>query len=198
MSLSSKFKVLFLSVSILVCTSCREHNETDVYGIFQVLDEQTVQIDGVVSTSTIEDFELMLEDYPLLKDIQIKEIPGSNDDEINLEISLMIHEKGMSTHLLENAVIASGGVDLFLAGINRTSEGGTMIGVHSWSNGTDEATDFPEGHEEHLPYIEYFMNIGFTQQEAEDFYYFTINAAPFSSIHYMTEEEIDLYSIFTE
>jgi PKD repeat protein len=37
--------------------------------------------------------------------------------------------------------------------------------------------------------------MGFTQQEAEDFYYYTINAAAASSIHFMTASEIDQYKI---
>lgn len=67
-----------------------------------------------------------------------------------------------------------------------------MIGVHSWATEDDNgnpisATDYPVGHVEHLPYINYYVDVVFTQQEAEDFYYFTINAAAPENMHYMTE-----------
>jgi len=67
--------------------------------------------------------------------------------------------------------------------------------VHSWSDGVNEATDFPVGDVNHLPYIDYYTSVGFSQQEAEDFYYFTINAAPAADIHWMTESEISEYGI---
>lgn len=67
--------------------------------------------------------------------------------------------------------------------------------MHSWGGDNVTATDFPVGHAHHLPYIEYYVAVGFTQKEAEDFYYFTINAAAFDEIHWMTEEEIDLYKV---
>jgi hypothetical protein len=49
-----------------------------------------------------------------------------------------------------------------------------------------------------LPYIDYYVSTSFTQEEAENFYYFTINAAPASSIHWMAEDELKQYKIFTQ
>lgn len=99
---------------------------------------------------------------------------------------------------MENGLIASGGVDFFLAGIQRTKGTNTKIGVHSWSDGNKDATAFPVGHANHLPYINYYVSVGFTQQEAEDFYYFTINAAPAEGIHWVTDAEISKYKILTQ
>ncbi len=104
----------------------------------------------------------------------------------------------MHIHLMDNGTIASGGVDLFLAGVKRTKGKNCQIGVHSWGGSGETATDFPVGHEYHLPYINYYVEIGFSQQEAEDFYYFTIYSAPEKSIHWMTDEEIEKYNLITE
>lgn len=98
---------------------------------------------------------------------------------------------------MDNGDIASGGVDFFLAGIQRIKGANSRIGVHSWTGDGEKATDFPEGHEYHLPYIDYYVSVGFTQQQAKDFYYSTINAAPASDIHWMTDEEIKRYKILT-
>jgi hypothetical protein len=70
--------------------------------------------------------------------------------------------------------------------------------VNYWAGVTVTANDFPVGHANHLPYINYYVSVGFTQQQSEDFYYFTINAAPASSIHWMTTEEIAQYNLITE
>ncbi len=99
---------------------------------------------------------------------------------------------------MDNAEIASGGVDFFLAGVKRTRGKNTKIGVHSWGGDGESATDYPRGHANHLPYIKYYVLIGFTQKQAEDFYYFTIYAAPANGIHWMTEAEIKKYNMITE
>ena len=152
-------------------------------------------MNGEINSSTLKDFNRLLDNYPNLKLINMKEVPGSLDDEINLQVALKVHNNNIATHLLDNSLIASGGVDFFLAGIRRTKGENTMIGVHSWSDGSNEATAFPEGHEFHLPYINFYKNVGFSQEDAEAFYYFTINAASADDIHYMTEEEIGQYKI---
>ena len=114
-----------------------------------------------------------------------------------------MHQRGTNIHLLDDGLIASGGTDFFLAGARRTKGTNTRIGVHSWAGEDDDgnsvtATDFPEGHEYHLPYIEYYVSVGFSQQEAEDFYYFTINAASADDIHWMTDQEIAQYGLLTQ
>ena len=70
--------------------------------------------------------------------------------------------------------------------------------MHSWSDGNGtQATDFAVGHAYHLPYINYYVSVGFTQQQAENFYYYTINAATAENIHWMTDAEIVTYNILT-
>lgn len=166
------------------------------FGIFSVLtDDTTIELNGEISSRALSDFNRLLAAYPKVAKIQIKNCGGSSDDTVNLQLSAKVHQKGMNIHLLDNGEIASGGVDFFVAGIKRTQGSNTKIGVHSWSDGTNQATDFPVGHANHLPYIRYYVSVGFTQQQAERFYYFTINAAPASAIHWMTAAEIKQYGL---
>ncbi len=158
------------------------------FGIFKVLeDNKTVEMDGDIRTKTLKDFNELQETYPNIKTITIKNCGGSLDDTANLKMSLKVHQSGINIHLMDNAEIASGGVDFFLAGVKRTRGKNTKIGVHAWGGDGDSATDYPKGHANHLPYIKYYVSIGFTQKQAEDFYYFTIYAAPANGIHWMTE-----------
>ncbi len=189
---------LILAFAIITTISCGENDNSTpetTFGIFTVLDDNTVEMNGDINSSTLRNFENLVNEYPSISQIEIREVPGSLDDEINLQFSKKVHDSNIAIHLLDNGIIASGGVDFFLAGVRRTKGINTMIGVHSWAGENETATDFPEGHANHLPYINYYISIGFTQQEAEDFYYFTINAAPASSIHYMTESEIEQYGL---
>jgi len=165
------------------------------YGIFTIIDDKTVQMDGDIDSSTLRHFESMVKDYPNITKINIKEVPGSLDDETNLQVSRKVHERNIATHILDEGLVASGGTDFFLAGTTRTIGNNVRIGVHSWSDGKNEATDFPEDHEDHQFYVDYYVAIGFTQENAKNFYFFTINAASADSIHWMTEAEIEQYKI---
>jgi hypothetical protein len=109
-----------------------------------------------------------------------------------------VHDLGINTHILDNGWVASGGSDFFFAGIHRTKGSNTKIGVHAWSEGSKQATVYPVGHANHLPYIEAYVSIGFTQEKAEELYYFIINAASADDIHWMTDAEIESYSILSE
>lgn len=100
--------------------------------------------------------------------------------------------------MLDEGFIASGGTDFFLAGAKRSKGNNTKIGVHAWAGGGKEATDFPEGDPEHQKYIDYYIAVGFSPDQAKSFYYFTIQAAPAASIHWMTDAEIQQYGILTK
>lgn len=190
--------VTFLTICLISCGDEEIIPEITLdtqFGIFTVIDDNTVEMDGEIGSVTLVDFNSLIDSYPNINKINIIEVPGSDDDDVNLQVSLEVHQLNIATHLVSGGLIASGGVDFFLAGTTRTKGTNTMIGVHSWSDETSEATDYPEGHDNHLPYIDYYKSVGFTQAEAESFYYFTINAAPAASIHYMTDEEILQYKI---
>ena len=134
-------------------------------------------------------------DHPEVKNLIMLDVPGSADDEANLSTAKMVYERKMNTIVPRLGMIASGGTDFFLAGHYRCIDTfNTRIGVHSWSDGQGaEATNFPKGHEFHLPYINYYVAVGIEQQLAEDFYYYTIDAASADNIHWMTSEELLLY-----
>lgn len=203
---TTKIAFLFFLGIGLMFTSCNKDDDTTAtpsttrqFGIFRVLeDNTTISMDGDITSSALNDFNLLEAAFPNVNKINIVNCGGSTDDEINLQLSAKVHQKNIDIHLLDNGIIASGGVDFFVAGIQRTKGTNTMIGVHSWGgDGGTQATDFPVGHANHLPYINYYVSVGFTQQQAENFYYFTINAAPASGIHYMTDSEIVQYNILS-
>lgn len=196
--------VLFLTSTLAISCDKDDNNNGSSnnprqFGIFTVLeDDTTIEMNGVINSNTYTNFDNLEGLFPNVNKINIINCDGSSDDEVNLLVSQKVHEMGISIHLLDNAEIASGGVDFFIAGVQRTRGTNTRIGVHSWAGENETATDFPVGHENHLPYINYYVSVGFTQQQAEDFYYFTINAAPADSIHWMTDAEIEQYGLLTQ
>jgi hypothetical protein len=155
-------------------------------------------MDGEINSQSLNNFKALMEAYPEITTINIKNCDGSLDDDINLQLSLLVHQKKMNIHLLDGGLIASGGTDFFLAGIKRTKGNNTKIGVHAWAGDGKEATDFPEGDPEHQKYIDYYIAVGFSPEQAKSFYYFTIQAAPAASIHWMTNAEIEKYGVLTQ
>jgi hypothetical protein len=202
MAFAKNVFLIFLLFGLAGCGSSSVESILDSskqFGVFKVSEDSTTnEMDGEINSSSLSNFNALLAAFPLVNKINIVNCGGSADDEINLQVSKLVHEKGMSTHLNDNGLIASGGVDFFLAGVNRSRGTNTKIGVHSWSDDNSEASDYPRGDTNHFPYIEYYQSVGFTQQAAEDFYYFTIAAAPATGMHYMSDAEVVQFSLLTD
>ena len=200
MNIIRKVNIFLLIIIVAFSTSCKKDNEvlTIDFGIFLLQDANTVVMNGVIGSNTPQHWDNFIAANPGVTRMLMKDCPGSEDDTANLQAARKIRQQGIAIHLPAAAEIASGAVDLFLAGTIRTREAGSKIGVHSWSDGGNkEATDFPVGHANHQPYIEYYKEMGFSQDDAAAFYYFTINAAKAADIHWMTDAEIEQYKLLT-
>lgn len=188
----------FLLLALLF-SACNNDDDTIAsIAPFSIVDENTLLINGDINSNTERAFDEAMRRNPNTRLLIFREAPGSEDDEINLRVGRKVHQLGLNTEVEANGLIASGAVDLFLAGATRTLGDNARVGVHSWSDGTNEATDFPRNSSEHQFYISYYKEIGFSDQLAEDFYFFTINAAPAADVHWMTEAEIEQYGIKTQ
>ena len=124
----------------------------------------------------------------------MQNVPGSMDDDINLLASKEIRKRGIATHIPADGMVASGGTDMFLAGAKRTIEPGAKLGVHSWSDGGQPATDYPRDSQVHAKYLAYYKEMDINT----DFYWYTLEASTAENIHWMTEQEVAMYGVLTE
>ena len=150
-------------------------------------------MNGEINSKTLDQFEEVIAANPGITEIVDQNVPGSLDDETMIALAYRVRELGLNTYLEASSDINSGGVDLFLAGVERRMERGAHVGVHSWSDGTRDAADYPRDapeHEANRKYIEDMLG-------ADGFYWFTIYAAPAEGIHSMTEAEIVQYGLLT-
>lgn len=182
-------------LAALTLSACGSDDGPISLAPFAILNETTLVLDGEIDSNTERAFDEAIRQNPNTELLIFREAPGSSDDETNLKVGKKLFQLGLNTHVDDNGFIASGAVDLFLAGTKRTLGANTRVGVHSWSDGSNEATDFPRNSSEHLLFIDYYKAIGIEAQLAEDFYFFTINAATADDIHWMTAMEIDTYQI---
>lgn len=184
-----------LAATLLLFGSCQKTGFLTRYGIFHVENDTTATMNGTITKRTEKHFDNMLDKNPNISLIVLEDCPGSKDDDTNLKVAKKVFDKGISTELKSHSEIASGAVDFFLAGRTRTIATGARLGVHSWNGGGKVPTLLPVDSPSHDPYIDFYKSVGFSDSLARDFYFFTIHAAPHNSIHWMTEEEIDLYQM---
>lgn len=151
-------------------------------------------MDGLINSQTYDQLARILDENPQITTIVEGRMGGSIDDDTMIKTAYMVRERGLNTMLLATSNINSGAVDLFLSGKERTMERGAHIGVHSWSDGVKEAMDFPRGspeHEQNRKYVEDMLG-------SDDFYWFTIEAAPADGIMEMTEAQIVKFGLLTQ
>lgn len=157
-----------------------------------------IHINGELGTRTYRQLKEAIQDHPNAKTAVLGKINGSLNDAVNMHTGRILREAGLTTKVLKNSNIASGGVDLFCAGKERIVEKGAKIGIHSWCCYNDlTAIELPKDHPAHQYQIEYFtMCLG--KEIGPDFYFHTLSAAPFDGVHWMSDEDIKKWKVATE
>ena len=176
----------FAPRAVMYIMNHRDLTQTAVHG-------ERLYIMGDLNAATPGKIKRVLAANPGVTTLVLTAMPGSMDDEALFPFASWIRSKGLNTHLTSRSVIASGAVDLFLAGTKRTMEKGAMLGVHSWSDGDRQASDFPRGDDAHRMNADYIAAM--LGQDA--FYWFTIYAAAADGMHWMTQSEIDKHGLLT-
>lgn len=152
---------------------------------------------GLIDGRTPRRLERALRQHPRTRRLVLAQVDGSIDHEAVYAAGRLVRSRGLATHVPEDGWIASGGVDLFLAGHPRSAAPGAEIGVHSWVldllDLPLEGRDLPRDHPEHTGQIEYLRELGVH----EDFYWFTLEAASADDLHWMSAEEIARFGLLT-
>lgn len=187
-------------LGILICITALSACEMIVVNALNMIETTEFTVDGSdlimngeINSKTLDQFNEVIEDNPQISTLVEVDVPGSLDDDTMYQLVYRVRELGLNTHLRSDSRIYSGGVDLFLGGVERSIESGAELGVHSWSDGVNEAIDFPRGspeHEANRKLIEDMLG-------SDAFYWFTIEAAPADAIHVMTSDEIARFGLIT-
>lgn len=159
-----------------------------------VADGPFLFMSGEITGDTLDQFEDVISDNPQIETLVACIVPGSSDDETMIALSYLVRDMGLHTHLTSQSQVASGGTDLFLAGLKRTMVAGADIGVHSWSDGINDAADFPRASPEHDANRDYIADM----LGDDAFYWFTIYAASAADMHWMTAAEIVQFGLLTD
>jgi|FLOH01.1.fsa_nt_gi hypothetical protein len=151
-------------------------------------------LNGELGSGTYLQVEYLIAAHPEIDTLVFENVPGSLNDDINVYTGRLIREAGFHTTVASNGLIASGGVALFCAGVTRTLEPGARVGVHAWSiPGQDiDPAILPPNHHAHRAQLQYFREM---LDLGEEFYFFTLHAAPFANVLWMTDAQIAKYGL---
>ncbi|NOD65314.1 MULTISPECIES: alpha/beta hydrolase [unclassified Ruegeria] len=184
------FRFTSISACLALLASCGEYY-TPVSFVAQ---GDQIIASGTIDETTLSAFEEVVAENPEARTLVLQYIEGSVDDDANVIFSREVHKAGFDTVVPSNGLVASGGTDLFLAGNRRILQPGACVGVHSWAGSGLVATELPEDDPEHDRYLDYFKDIGVD----EEFYWYTLFAAPAESMHWMTAAEANRYDMTTK
>lgn len=159
-----------------------------------VVERNLAIMSGVIDGRTPRKVRRLVADHPEVTLIAMPFVPGSMHDEANLEAARLIRDAGLSTCVPDGGMIASGGVDFFIAGTGRSVGMGAQVGVHSWGTGSISGADVPVDAPDHQLYLDFYAEMGV----GAEFYWFTLEAAGPDDIHWMTEDELDTYALLTD
>ncbi len=160
------------------------------YGPFIVTGQTIAAMVGPTDSHSPHHFAAMLRDFPQVARLDMIEAPGTTNDLANLELGRMIRASGIATHVPSDGSVRSGAVELFLAGATRTLEKGAQFAVHSWlDNHGREADDFAEDHPAHRLYLDYYVEMGMSEERARAFYSMT-NSVPHSGALWLRAEDM--------
>ncbi len=151
------------------------------YGPFRVLDEKRAALMGATGLGSPAHFDAMMRDFPALEVLEMVEAPGTNNDVANLAVGRRIRAAGLRTHVPDGGSVRSGAVELFLAGAEQTMDRGAQFAVHSWlDNYGRQPDDFAPDAPENRLYLDYYVEMGMSEERAREFYAMT-NSVPHQS-----------------
>jgi hypothetical protein len=160
------------------------------FGPFRVLSEQRVELNGSIESDTPAQFRALLRAFPLIRQIDMVECPGTGDDEANLALARMVRKAGITTFVPNGGSVRSGGVELFLAGVERRAEPGAQFAVHSWVDEDGlEPDDYAESDPVNQEYVAYYREMGMSADKAKAFYDLT-NSVPHDEALYLKPVDI--------
>lgn len=102
---------------VVLTVACRdEEKRVDSIAPFTILNDTTIALNDVIDSGTLDAFNAVIAQNPDTRWLAFQEAPGSEDDETNMQVGRRLNQLRLNTLVEPGGFIASGAVDLFLAG----------------------------------------------------------------------------------
>lgn len=163
------------------------------FGPFVVIDPSRAVLEGVTDRRSPAAFLDMLRHYPLLRELEMRDCPGTVDDAANLRLGRMIRQYRIATRVPEKGSVRSGAIELFLAGAERHAAGTARFVIHAWSaQGEVAGAGSSLSATMRETYTNYYRAMGMAAGGADEFYRRTM-AVPARSGLSLTPDELARY-----
>lgn len=193
--------VAWLSVLVVVllagcATSAEKHLEMEASEALSIeVEGNSAYLSGILGHDLVQQLSDMVRNNPNVTDLVLVDVPGSVDQQATMQGARLIRHLGLNTHIASTGYVLSGGVDLFLGGVERSIGAGAGVGVHAWSDGTNvTAKNLNVTDPVHAVYVNFYLEMGVPER----FYWFSLDAAPADRVYFLSPEEEYDFQLVTE
>ena len=161
------------------------------------VDQSRVKLDGTLGSASLRQLRGYLAANPQVQTLELGRMSGTIDVDATLDMARWVRRQQLDTALTAQSWIASGAVDLFVSGVDRSMTCGALVGVHAWAytRGVD-GTDIENPNDyRHRAQISFLNDMGL---DGDSFYWFKMRAAPPEDMHYMSVDEINRFRLTSE
>lgn len=190
---------VWLSVCVIFLTACSSLEQDRVTpprgGLKVEVSGDFAYLSGVLDQHLVKDLSDLIRNNPNVTELVLVDIPGSVDQQATMEGARLIRRLGLNTQIAPTGYVLSGGVDLFLGGVERSIGAGAGVGVHAWYDGTGlDASSLGLNDPIHATYINFYLEMGVPER----FYWFSLDAAPANRVYFLSPEEMYDYQLATQ
>lgn len=191
-----KWFSLLLAVLLTGCVtpSVSSITNTEEVLTFEV-EDNTAYLSGVLGSDLVDQLSHFIKQNPNVTELVLVDIPGSVDQQATMDGARLIRRLGLNTRIAPTGYVLSGGVDLFLGGVERTIGAGAGVGVHAWSDGSRmKAVNNNVAESVHASYVNFYLEMGVPDR----FYWFSLDAAPADRVYFLSPEEVYDFQLATQ
>lgn len=165
--------------------------ETVKFGPFVVLSESQAILTRETDTDSPREFADMLKRFPRITTLELSDCPGTLDDNANLQLAHMIHDRGISTDVPRGGSVRSGAVDLFLAGLHRTTAPDAKFAIHAWiDEDGHRPSNFPADDPINRRYVQFYHYTAGMTESVAVWFYDLANSVPFEDVLWLTPDQL--------
>ncbi|WP_408588215.1 hypothetical protein [Novosphingobium sp.] len=166
------------------------------FGPFLVIDRTRAMLVRETDTSAPRHFVRMMASFPTIRVLEFRDCPGTLDDNANLVLGRMIHERGLATDVPPGGSVRSGAVDLFLAGVRRTAAADATFAVHAWLDEDGlRPTSFAPDSPVNRKYVQFYREMGGMAPDAAAAFYDLTNSVPNEQALWLSVRDIARFAV---
>ncbi|MFT2111251.1 alpha/beta hydrolase [Marinomonas sp. 2405UD68-3] len=163
-------------------------------GLSFIIQGNIAYLSGVLGANSSRELKEMIQQYPNVSTLALVDIRGSLDQQETIKTARLIRRLELDTMIVRTGFVVSGGVDLFLGGVDRTIESGAGVGIHSWFDTMGvNPQELNLSDPIHAAYVNFYLEMGIPER----FYWFSLTASPPERVYFLSPEEIYDFSLVT-